>query len=592
MTKIELLQKDDLLMAIKLAKFYEKRLPDFRIEERIRFKKLQAELYSDQTEYNLAEAIANEGLELTKQLTHPSIDMAELLNIRGFAAERRGDYKAALLDYMAALEIAESLDDRKVAIHTLTNLGAIYYVQDKYEYSIIVLNDALIQAQNLNDDETLGLVYMELGILYSYLKLDNKAVEFNDKALYYFKKADKLHKATMTLLRISAAHYLKSKQYLKAIEFYQKVIVFAKKSGNISDLFHTYSKLAEVYIKKTSSEPETAYSYIILAEKYSEFVNGAGWELFFIVNKADVLNHLERYQEGLELITRAESMLPLEPLDIQIYTTLDILRIKSDLFYNQGLYQKAYQTQNQYHENILAINSRNNLYALEGLRIEYESKQHEIQAKILENKRLVQSLALKEVNENYQERTFFITICIFTMLSLAWFYSINLKNRKKLLESRGSDHLTDIPNRQNILLAGSREYNQAVNNEFSVMIIKIDNFTNINQVKGYEVGNNILIEISLIILKLVGESALCGRYSSNEFIVFLPHCSAAKAESVANGIHNSIYRKSWEKYGLKVVSVSIGMSNKGSASYESLIKETKALKQQAVTSGGNTVCIS
>ncbi len=592
--KIESLQKDDLVTAIKLAKFHQPHLSDFTIEQRISFKKLQAELYSDQTEYDLAEITANEGLELTKQLSHPSLGMAELLNIRGFAIERRGDYNSALRDYIAALEIAESLDARKEVIRTLTNLGAIYYILEKYEYSIIVLNDALIQAQKLNDNETLGLVYMELSILYSYLKLDDKSVEFNDKARQYFKKSDKIHKALIAIHSISAAHYFKNKQYLKAIEFYQDIIVMAKKSGNFSDLFHTYSKLAEVYLRKPSSDPEAAYSYILLAEKYSELVKGASWEILFIVNKADVLNHLEKYQEGLELILKAEDMLPLEPIDIQTYTLLDILRIKSELYYNQGLYQEAYQTQKQYHENTLEINSQNNLHALEGIRIEYESKQHEIQAKLLEKKRLMQLQALKEVNKSQQERTFYFVVGLFTMLSLVWLYTINLKNRKKLLDSRGSDHLTDIPNRQSILLAGSSAYNQAIANEFNVMLIKVDNFTNINQVKGYEIGNSILIEISLIILNIIGENALCGRYSSNEFIVFLPNTSAVKAESVANGIHNTIYRKSWDKYGLKVVSVSIGMSNNGFSveSYESLIKTTKTLKQQAVILGGNTVCIS
>jgi len=593
MTKIELLQNDDLLMAIKLATFYEKRLPEFRIEERIRFKKLQAELYSDQTEYVKAEIKANEGLELTKQLSHPSIGMAELLNIRGFAVERRGDYSAALLDYIAALEIAESLDDRKLVIHTLTNLGAIYYILERYEDSLIVLNNALIQAQNLNDDETLGLVYMELGTLYYFLQLNNKVILFNEKALTYFNKSNERNK-NLALLQNTAIAY-DNNEYISAIELYEKIIVGAKKVGNFSALSHSYSKVAKAYLKKTPSDPKTAYRYIILAEKNLKLVNEVGYEIFLTVNKADVLNHLERYQEGLKLITKAENMLPSQPIDIQTYTILDILRIKSEIFYNQGLYQEAYQTQNQYNENTLEIHSRNNLHELDDLRIEYESKQHEIQAKALEKKRLIQLQALKEVNESYQERTFYIIICIFTMLSLVWFYSVNLKNRKKLLESRGSDHLTDIPNRQNILLAGSREYNQAVNNEFSVMIIKIDNFTNINQVKGYAVGNSILIEISLIILKLVGESSLCGRYSSNEFIVFLPNSNAVKAESIANGIYNSIYRKSWDKYGLKVVSVSIGMSNNGAPpfeSYESLIKTAKTLELQAVTSGGNTVCIS
>ncbi|MDO7083800.1 diguanylate cyclase [Pseudocolwellia sp. AS88] len=593
MTKIESLQKNDLVTAIKLAKFYEKYLPDFRIEERISFKKLQAELYIIKMEYHLAKEAANDGLNQTKKLSHPNINMAELLNLRGYSYDNLGNSEPAIQDYLSALEIAESLDDDKVVIISLINLGAIDYGNERFQRSLILLNEALLLAQKLKDDKSLGLVYFELGSLYSHFQLESKVQEFYENAKTYFIKANESYLVTRAIQNIAITH-AKSKEYLSAISLYEEMIIKAKKNGVFFNLSNMYSKLAQAYLNKPLSDPNTAYKYIISAEKYLDLVKEPSSEILIGINKADILNHLERYKEAMNAINYAEEMLSEQDEHIRTYSYQEILRIKSEIFYNQGFYQEAYQAQNQYHENVLEINNRNNFYALEGMRIEYESKQHEIQAKALEKKRLIQLQALKEVNESYQERTFYIIICIFTMLSLVWFYSVNLKNRKKLLDSRGSDHLTDIPNRQSILLAGSSAYNQAIANEFNVMLIKVDNFTNINQVKGYEIGNSILIEISLIILNIIGENALCGRYSSNEFIVFLPNTSAVKAESVANGIHNTIYRKSWDKYGLKVVSVSIGMSNNDFSveSYESLIKTTKTLKQQAVILGGNTVCIS
>lgn len=593
--QIESLKNQDLVKAIKLSTFYDQSLSKYTITERITFKKLQAELFIYQTNYQQAKRSANQGLNLTKQLAHPSIVMAELLNSRGFAIESLGHYDDALEDYMAALEISQSLNDRKVIVETLINLGAIYYITEKYQRSLVVLNDALSLSQALDDDKMLGLVYLELGTLYTYFKLENKVKEFHLKAHEYFLAANEPYLALTSLQNI-AITYAKNNNIPKAITLYKEIIIEAKKMGNVAVLANTYSEMAEVYLTKEYIDPHTAYHYILIAEEYISAVEEASYEVIFLINKANVLKHLARYSEALEVINYAEGLLPNESESIKTYSILELLRIKSEIYYELGSFAKAYAIQKKYHQQTREIDTRNNMPVLEGIRINYESKQHEHQAKALEKKKRLQSLELKEVNKAYQDRTFYIFIGVITVVGLAWFYVINLNNQKRLLDSRDTDHLTDLPNRQTILSTGSAEFHQLSKKQrdYSVLMIKVDNFTNINQVKGYDTGNSILIEISLIILKSISAGAQCGKYSGNEFIVLLPNTNAQNAEAIANKIHQAIYKKSWDKYGLKVVSVSIGMSNNQQANielYEALIRKANTLKQQAVVSGGNSVCV-
>lgn len=593
--KIESLKNKDLMTAIKLSVFYDKTLSQYKLDEQIHFKKLYAELLNNKTDYVLANKLTNQGLELTKMLAHPSIVMAELLNLRGFAIENIGDYENALQDYMAALEIAESLNDCKVVIQALINLGAIYYATEKFQHSLIILNDALSLAQVLNNNKMLGLVYLELGSLYTYFKLDNKVKEYYNKAHKYFAQVGNPY-LTLTSLQNIAITYAKNNEVFQAMKLYKKIIMEARKMGNFVVLVNTYSKMAEAYLKKSHMDPHTAYHYILIAEKYLKFVENPSVESVFLVNKADVLSHLKRYGEALKVIAYLEKTLSKQVDSIKTYSSLELLRIKSEIYYAQGLFADAYKTQQLSYEKTLKINARNNMQSLEGLRIEYESMQHELKAETLEKKQLVQSLELKEVNKTHRNRTFYIIMGVITVLGLAWFYVINLNNQKKLLSSRETNHLTDLPNRQTIFSAGSVEFNQVSKNqnEYNILIINVDNFTNINQVKGYDTGNSILIEISLIIVKSISSYAQCGRYSGNEFIVLLPNTKVQVAEAIANKIHNDIYKKTWEKYGLKVVSVSIGLSNNRTyqtKSYEALIREANTLKQQAVISGGNALCI-
>jgi len=591
--KIENLHQSDLLTAIKLAKFHQQNISDFTIEQRIRFKKLQAELYTTQMDYGLVKTVASEGLNLTKTLTRPSINMAELLNLRGYAYDNFGESDLAMQDYISALEIAKSLENDEVVIMSLTQLGSMYWSIEEFERSLILLNEALFLAQKINNDKYLGIVYFELGTLYAHFDLESKVKGYFNKAYDHFIKAGEEHLSTSVIPSIAITHAV-NQEFVIAISLFEKIIIKAKETGNYYLVSNIYSQLAEAYLKKPKSDPHAAYKYILKAEKYLDLVNEASSEILFKINKAEILMHLEEFEEAMDLIRHAEKMLSKQAEHIHTHSFLQILRIKSELLYKQGKYKEAHKTQNQYHESKLEAAQRINLPAIEELRIEYESKQHEAQAEALETKRFMQQKALKEVNDSHQERSFYITVCIFTLLSLAWFYSISLKNRKILLDTRGADHLTDMLNRQNILVAGSTLNNDSAEKEFTVMLIKVDNLTNINQVKGYDISNNVLIESSQIIMNLIGKGALCGRYSSDTFIVFLSEGNSRRAERLANEIHNTIYGKSWDKYGLKVVSVSIGISHRiagSSQPYELLIKTAKELKQQAVISGGNTVCM-
>jgi len=592
---VETLQREDILAAIELLQSYDKNIHNYSIEDQIKFRKLQAELFNKKTDYSVAKQAANTGIVLTKQLARPSIIMAELFNLRGYAVESLGEYKIALDDYMAALEISQSLNNNDAVVRTLANIGAIYYITEQFKQSLIILNDALSIAQEHGGEELLAIVESELGVLYTYLKQEDKARAYHESAYQHFMNAKRPYSAFISLQNIAINHAA-NKRFNQAINLYKQIIVKAKKFDNYTAIANTYSKMAEAYIKKKYKDPHTAYHYILIAEKYLKSVEGAFVEMVFLINKADVLNQLDKYDEALETISYAETIMFKQADILKTYALPEILRIKSEVLFSRGQYKEAYNSQKIFHDNTLKINKRNNLQAIEGLRVEYESQQQVIQANVLGKKQFVQTLELREVTKEQENRNFYILIGLLTVLGLAWFYLINLKHQKNLLNSRETDHLTDLPNRQTILPKGTFEYDKAQKNnkQYSVLLIQVDNFKNINHVKGYETGNNVLIEVSVIIQRVIGESVDFGKYSSNEFIVLLPDHIAHQGELLAEQIHNDIYNKSWEKHGLKVVSVSIGVSVNDSVqsnSFEELVKKASRLKDEAIMAGGNTICV-
>lgn len=594
---VEILERKDLLSAIKLLQYHDKQVNQYPIEEQIQFRKIQATLFNKKTDFTYAKKSVELAISLTKQLSRPSVIMAELLNLRGFSLENLGDYDAALKDYMAALEISESLNNQRSVIKSLTYIGATYYITGELKRSLIILNDALSLAQKLGDEELLGIVESKVGVLYRYLEQGTKAKEYHESSNKHLIHVNRPYLALESLENIAINHVL-NKRYNDAITLFKDVIVKAKAYDNYTMMTNSYISMAKAYLKKNPADPHTAYHYIMIAEKYLKSVESPHVEVFFLINKARVLYHLEKYDEALEIITFAESLMPEQAFFIKIYALPNIFKIKSEVLYAKELYKEAYNTQTKYVENRIVIENKNNIKIIDNLRVEYESKQHEFISNVLENKNKIQLQALEQVNKKQEYTSFYIIIGLCCVVGLACFYLINLKNQKRLLKSRETDHLTELPTRKTLLPKGSIEFNKAISNNkhYSILLIQIDNFRNINQIKGYNVGNSILVEISKILLNALDKGTRCGKYSSNEFIILLSEKNADQAKHIAKKITHEIYEKSWEEYGLKVVSVSIGIAVSHSdslriESFEDNIRKASTLKDKAIEEGGNTICV-
>ncbi len=101
------------------------------------------------------------------------------------------------------------------------------------------------------------------------------------------------------------------------------------------------------------------------------------------------------------------------------------------------------------------------------------------------------------------------------------------------------------------------------NNEaLSVLIVDIDNFSEINATYGYAAGDEVLREVTRRLRNLVRETDVAARYGSEEFIVALPATKGAAADRVANRIRSVIRA---EPIRLKIterrtVTVSIGLA--------------------------------
>lgn len=156
-----------------------------------------------------------------------------------------------------------------------------------------------------------------------------------------------------------------------------------------------------------------------------------------------------------------------------------------------------------------------------------------------------------------------------------------------------SDALTGIYNRRKILDVGQCQWAECYrcNHDFSVCMIDIDRFKQINDRFGHNVGDHVLKTIAQSCKKILPQKYTIGRLGGEEFLVILPGCDLSQAIHWAEIIRQEI--ESLPKIDSEIffpVTASIGVAVRlGCEDLEGLIAQADRALYQAKDAGRNCV---
>ncbi|MEW6982358.1 diguanylate cyclase [Colwelliaceae bacterium 6471] len=592
--RVEKLQDTNPSDAHELLSNFTDSIDDYPIEERIRFYKTQSELYVELSQYQLGIAAATTGLELAKKLTSPSILMADLSYSRGFSYESLGDYDAAAQEYLNGLEVAESLDDQVYIAYGFINLGALYYLTERFERSLIMLNDALTIANKSDDEELKGYVNSELGILYSYLGQEDKSLVFYERSYEHYKKAGTTFYALNSLMNIGVNHS-GNKRYEEAIAIYKRVIADSDTLANDSILYTAYSGLAWAYMKKEPNDPEAARQYMLIAGQYVENVQQHEAPLIYALDKAYILESMKRYDEALVSLDEAEKIIDAEKQFQSTIPYVNVLKLRADIYFALNDFERAYHIQTQYLALYKQVRESNNTAAIEELRLRYESEHADLENKLLAQKKSVNELELNKANQQVENQRLYVMVMAIVALGFAYFLLKVLRGHKRLLTITRTDGLTGVANRRHLFEFGNQYFDQAVKQDlpFSVLMLDIDDFKKINDQHGHKAGDKVLKEVAKLGHDVMRKTDRFGRFGGEEFIALLTDTNLEQAANIAERIRKTINCFPWTFSPATDVSVSIGIATLDQsthASFESLVKSADALMYKAKAEGKNMVC--
>ncbi|MGE0385231.1 MAG: diguanylate cyclase [Gammaproteobacteria bacterium] len=165
---------------------------------------------------------------------------------------------------------------------------------------------------------------------------------------------------------------------------------------------------------------------------------------------------------------------------------------------------------------------------------------------------------------------------------------------RRLQEAALTDFLTRLPNRRHALerLAQDWAATQRADAPLSVLAIDIDNFKDVNDRHGHDVGDAALQRVATLLRNLARAGETVARFGGEEFIVICPHTDAAAAQQFAERLREAVQAAPLDIARQRLpLTVSIGVAGRTERMQDQgvLLKHADDALYEAKRSGRNRV---
>ena len=172
----------------------------------------------------------------------------------------------------------------------------------------------------------------------------------------------------------------------------------------------------------------------------------------------------------------------------------------------------------------------------------------------------------------------------------------NLKEKNQLLEKLAqTDPLTELHNRRHMMATLEAEFDRSsrVGSPFALLMIDLDNFKQVNDTYGHQLGDKVLQSTAWEIQAALRQYDTAARFGGEEFALLLPETSLKGANLVAERLRRNIHNIEFTGPLSKLrISVSIGvavMPHEKIATISDLIRLADDALYAAKRSGRNRV---
>ncbi len=132
--------------------------------------------------------------------------------------------------------------------------------------------------------------------------------------------------------------------------------------------------------------------------------------------------------------------------------------------------------------------------------------------------------------------------------------------RKKMDQLNRTDDLTGLLNRRHFFELAQKQLALAERHQYpvSLLLIDIDQFKDINEAYGYQIGDKVLRQTADILSKTVRGTDLLARFEGEEFILLMPHTSGEASLTLCQRMQRGLAEAQTSRSELPAVTMSVG----------------------------------
>ena len=159
-------------------------------------------------------------------------------------------------------------------------------------------------------------------------------------------------------------------------------------------------------------------------------------------------------------------------------------------------------------------------------------------------------------------------------------FEIAFEKQKLYHQQANTDYLTGLHSRQSIVEKGNKlfHYSRVDNRPFSVLVLDIDRFKEINDTYGHIAGDDVLRQLARILQESVRGSDMVGRTGGEEFIFLLPNTPQTRTIEIAERLRKEVEGAKFDIGSGKQIELTISV---GAASDNGSYEDFRALIEQA-----------
>ncbi|ALO43871.1 ATP-binding protein [Pseudoalteromonas phenolica] len=299
----------------------------------------RAKIAREQAQYNLAIELLSPLLTLPEQTLEFRYDVNKELGVN---FRRNMNTDKAEYYYLAAKQIALSLDNDDLIAQSIINLGVLYEAQGAFDKAMDLQINAQKMLENSDNYELKAANYYNLFGLSNVLRQATQARFFLEQALVYDKKTGHKRNTAATALTLaqlsakeddyqnaipqlkeaislleqlnaneslSSAHgtlfsiYLKQNKLNKSLWHAKKEKAYAEMTQSTVRKFWSYIHLAQAYIKH--KQPDTALDYLAQAKPFEAQFKSAFFTHQYNLYSSKAYAQKENYEEAYSYLLNA-----------------------------------------------------------------------------------------------------------------------------------------------------------------------------------------------------------------------------------------------------------------------------------------------